>query len=101
MIYIELQLGGNVHVYDLPDELVLMRVTIEARAEHLPVPRTVEEAHEYLRANCYQLEMFETLPHAFDWAEAYRGFRAGEVRAGLARFEIRRRGRRAPGVHAA
>ncbi len=90
MIYMELQLSGNVQIYELSDRLLLLKTTIQTRAECLPIPQLVEEAHEYMRAACYQLEMFESLDHAEAWAESYAGFRAGEVRAELARFQIRR-----------
>lgn len=90
MIYIEMQLSGSVQVYDLTDRLVLLRATIEARAECLPIPHTMAEALAYLAARCYQLEIFEDMDDARDWAAEYTGFRAGEVRAELARFAFRR-----------
>ena len=90
MIYIEIQLSGQVLVYDLPDHLVMVRATIMAQAECLPTPESMAEAHDYMRAGCHQMEIFESLAHAEDWAESYSGFRAGEVRAGLTRFQIRR-----------
>ena len=89
MIYLELQLCGIVRVYDLSDRLVLLRATIEARAECLPIPETMEDAHAYLRSRCYQFEMFEDLAEAEAWAEDYHGFRSGEVRAELRRFRAR------------
>lgn len=89
MIYIELQLSGSVQVYNLSDRLVLLRTTIEARAECLPIPHTMAEALAYLEARCYQLEIFEDMAQAQAWANDYSGFRAGEVRAELARFETR------------
>jgi|SRR5579859_5138243 len=90
MIYIEMQLDGKVKTYELNDFLLLSMVSLEAQAAFLPVPDTTDQAHDYLRSTCFQLEMFETYEHAATWAEAYGGFRAGEVRAELARFIQRR-----------
>jgi hypothetical protein len=101
MIYIELQLDGKVRVYEMSDKLVLLRVSVDARAECLPVPVLIEQAHDYLRAGCYQFEMFDTLADAEDWAESFHGFRAAEVRAELSRFEVRRASLSALGVVAA
>ncbi len=101
MIYIELQLSGNVQIYELSDRLVLLKVTIQTRAECLPLPQVIEEAHEYMRAGCFQLEMFESLEHAEAWADSYAGFRAGEVQAELTRFRIRRASYSALGAVAA
>ena len=90
MIYFELNLSGTVKVYEMSDRLLLLRVSLEARAAALPVPTTPDEAHAYLRADCYQLEMFEDTDAATDWAESYAGFRAAEVCKQLARFLERR-----------
>ena len=89
MIYIEMQLGGQIHIYEQSHHLLLLRTSIAARAERLPVPSSFAEALAYLSANCYQLEIFDTLNEALAWAEGYIGFRAGEVRAELDRFAIR------------
>jgi hypothetical protein len=89
MFYVEMQLDGKVKISFLSDHILMWRVQLEAMASCLPQPGNVADAHEYLRANCFQFEMFETLDHLANWAEHYAGFRAGEVRAELARFEAR------------
>ncbi len=86
MIYFEINLDGRVKVYEMSDRLVLLRVSLEAKAAALPIPQNGEEAHSYLRAGCYQLEMFEARDEAEDWAESYQGFRAAEVQKQLARY---------------
>ena len=93
MVYVELQLDGKVRIYQITDMRLLHKVQIETAASYLPVPETMAEAHDYLRANCFQFEMFDTFAHMANWAEHYGGFRAGEVRAELARLEERRAGR--------
>src|SRR5579872_1052543 len=90
MLYIEMQLDGKVKAYELSDYLLLTKITVETHAAFLPIPDTTEEAHDYLRSTCFQLEMFETYEHAASWAASYDGFRAGEVRAELRRFDQRR-----------
>ena len=90
MIYIEMQLDGRVRISEIDDWKLLHKMQIEAEAEFLPVPDTMDEAFDQLQANCFQLEIFETFNHAANWAEHYAGFRAGEVRAEFARFERRR-----------
>jgi hypothetical protein len=90
MIYFEMQLDGHVRVYEMSDRLLLLRVALDTKAAALPVPSGIEEAHEYLRACCHELEMFETSDHAEAWAESYNGFRAAEVRKQLARYLARR-----------
>ena len=90
MIYVEFQLEGRVRMYQIADVDLLRKARIEARAAFLPVPETLDQVHDYLRANCFQLEMFETSDHLVHWAERYAGFRAGEARAELARYLTRR-----------
>ncbi len=90
MIYIELQLGGLVRAYELSDKLILLKATILARGECVPLPETIEDAIEYMRSGCYGLEIFESFDEAEAWADTYSGFRAGEVRAELRRFYTRR-----------
>jgi hypothetical protein len=98
MIYVELQLDGKVRVYEMADRLVLVRVAVDANAQCLPIPRVMSQAHDFIRAGCYQFEMFESLQDAEDWADGYQGFRAAEVRAELDRFEVRRASFSALGV---
>lgn len=90
MIYFEMQLDGKVKVYEATDRIFLLRVRLCAEAEALPIPDSVEQAHDYARAGCFQFEMFEGIEDAENWAERYGGFRAGEVRAALERFMLRR-----------
>jgi len=90
MVYVEMQLDGKVRIYQISDLRLLHRVQIETNAAFLPVPTNMAEVHDYLRADCFQFEMFETFPHMRNWAANYGGFRAGEVRAELARLEMRR-----------
>jgi hypothetical protein len=90
MIYIEMHLDGRVKVFEQSDETLLLRVRLEAESECEPLPESVEEAHDYMRAACIQLEMFDTLGHARSWVESFGGFRNGEVRAAFGRFLTRR-----------
>ena len=90
MIYIEMQLSGLVRVFEQSEATVLLRVRLEAEAACEPLPETMDEAHDYMQAACFQFEMFDTFSHAQHWLETYRGFRADEVRAAFARFEARR-----------
>jgi len=90
MIYIEKQLSGLVKAYELSDELILLKASILARGECVEIPETIDDAIEYIRADCYSLEIFETFEDAEDWADTYTGFRAEEVRAELRRFYLRK-----------
>jgi len=90
MIYFEMNLDGQVKVYEMSDRLLVLRVALETKAAALPIPSSIDEAHDYLRAGCHQLEMFETAEHAEAWAESFTGFRADEVRKQLARYLERR-----------
>lgn len=90
MLYVELQLDGKARIYELSDSRLLHMVAMEAEAACLPLPQTIDDAHDYLRAGCFQFEMFETFDHAANWAACYQGFRAGEVTAALARYCFRR-----------
>jgi hypothetical protein len=74
----------------MTDRLLMLRVTLEAKAEALPIPTRIEQAHDYLRAGCLQFEMFAELEDAEAWAESFGGFRAEEVRKQLARYLARR-----------
>ena len=89
-IYLEIRLDGSVHVYEMTDARLLLKAGIETRGAFLPPPRTVEEAHEYLRSNAYHLEMFETREHFRTWAEAYSGYQAETMRTAFRRHEMRR-----------
>ena len=90
MLYIEIQLGGQARVYEMSDAPLLRKLAIEAQAACLPLPMTMAQAHDYLRAGCFQFEMFETVEHAQHWANDYQGFRADEVRAEIGRYRSRR-----------
>jgi hypothetical protein len=90
MVYLEIQLDGSAKFYEIADARLLLKVAIETQAACLPMPSTMYDAHEYLRAHCYQLEIFGSVEDAEDWAESYTGFRACEVRAELARYALRR-----------
>jgi hypothetical protein len=90
MIYLQMQLSGNVRIFDLTDRLVILITSLEARGQALPVPIGLDEAIEYMRASCFTLEMFETYEHLATWVESYLGFRAGEVMAEFRRFTRRR-----------
>jgi hypothetical protein len=80
MIYCELSLDGQVKIYDMPDRLLLLVVSLESKARALPVPTTIDGAIEYIKTRCYQFECFETLTDFENWLEDYNGFRVGEVR---------------------
>jgi hypothetical protein len=89
-IYLEINLDGHVHIYEMTEDELLLKVGIETRSSFLPSPKSIYQAHEYLQLNAYHLEIFETLAHAETWAAEYCGFRAGEVRAELRRYNARR-----------
>jgi hypothetical protein len=90
MIYCEIQLDGRVRFYEATDNRLMLRVSLETEAASLPAPPTIHDAHDFIRSNCHQLEIFDTFAHAENWAENYHNFRAGEVRAELRRFALRR-----------
>lgn len=90
MIYFEIQLDGRVNVFDMSDALFLFRAQIEAAAEALPVPRYLDTAQEYIGSRCHQFESFDDMDGAQAWADRYGGFRAGEVRAALGRYQSRK-----------
>lgn len=90
MLYVEMQLSGIIKVYELSDELVILRAALDAGAECFPIPDTIDDAIEYIKSDCYNLEIFETVEDAEDWAEAYSSFRAEEVRAELRRYMTRK-----------
>jgi hypothetical protein len=90
MIYFEIQLDGRVNVYDMSASYLMQKVRLEASAEALPLPTSLAEAHDFIRANCYQFEAFDGIDEAEAWAERYQMFRAGEVRASFRRFLTRR-----------
>jgi hypothetical protein len=89
MIYFELNLDGNVKVYEMTDRLVILRAAIETEARALPVAETIDEAIEYVRACCFHFECFETLEDADLWQSLYSGFRAAEVHKEFARYTKR------------
>jgi hypothetical protein len=89
-LYLEMDMNGHVHIYEMTEENLIAKIGVETRASFLAPPETIEQAHDYLYANAYHLEMFETLAHAETWAADYNGFRAGEVRAELRRYRQRR-----------
>ena len=90
MIYFTIQLDGRVTVYDMTESRFLLRARLEADAEALPHPANLAQAHDYARASCHQFELFDEIEEATAWADRYEGFRAGEVRAALRRFQTRR-----------
>ncbi|WP_226019392.1 hypothetical protein [Novosphingobium sp. FKTRR1] len=90
MLYIEMQLSGTVKVYELSDKLVLLKAYVLANGECVNPPETIDDAIEYMKADCYRLEIFECFEDAEDWADTYTSFRAEEVRAELRRFATRR-----------
>jgi hypothetical protein len=90
MIFLEMQLSGNVVCYEMSDRLLMLKVSLETRAECLPVPTTTDEALNYLSSTCWNLEIFNDYDEAEDWADVYTGFRADEVRAELRRFYSRK-----------
>ena len=90
MIYCEIQLDGRVRFSESSENRLMLRVSLETEAACLPAPLSIHDAHEFLRSNCHQLELFDSFAHAENWAENYQNFRAAEVRAELRRFSFRR-----------
>jgi hypothetical protein len=89
-IYFEIGLDGSVHVYEMTDAQLLQKIGVETRASFLPVPDTIQQAHEYVRSNSYRLEMFENWALAEYWMADYSGFGAEEIRAELRQYQMRR-----------
>jgi hypothetical protein len=90
MFYCEIHRHGQVNFYELSRTQLLTKTTIEAHGGNWPVPLNEESAVAFWRSEREVLERFDTLAAADAWADAYSGFRAGEVRAELARFAARR-----------
>lgn len=90
MIYFEFRLEGHVRVYEMSDQLMILRAAIETKAQALPVAQTIEDAHSYFQASCFQFEMFESLDHAAAWVEDYTGFREAAVATAFSYYLQRR-----------
>ena len=90
MIYFKIQLDGRVTVSEETASRFLLKARLEADGEALPHPANLEQAHDYARASCHQFELFGDMEEASAWADRYEGFRAGEVRAALRRFQTRK-----------
>jgi hypothetical protein len=89
-IYCAIDLDGRVHIYEMTDARLMKKIEVETQAAFLPVPETIDQVHEYLRSTTYQLEIFEDWTQLETWAASYAGFRAGELRAELRRYQMRR-----------
>jgi hypothetical protein len=90
-IYVELRLDGTIKIYEHADHILLLIYALQARAACLPVPDTIDQAHEYIRANCHQLEMFESIDHLETWICDYQGFRAQAAYTEFLAYQQRRR----------
>jgi hypothetical protein len=90
MVYFEFRLEGHVKVYDMSDQLMILRAAIETKAQALPVAQTIEDAHSYFQAGCFQFEMFESVDDAAAWVEGYTGFREAAAATSFAYYLIRR-----------
>ena len=90
MIYFNIQLDGQVRIYELSDRLAILIAALETRAQSLPIVETLSEAISYFRSKCYQFECFAELEDAQYWIDDYLGFREAEIRKQWRGFMERR-----------
>jgi len=89
VVYFEIGRFGGVQIHEMTGARLLLNAAADRGTAFLPAAETVEEAYGYLRTKVHQLETFDTLALAKDWAAGYSGFRAEEVRAELRRYQLR------------
>ena len=80
MIYFNIQLDGQVRIYELSDRLMILIAALETRAQSLPIVETFSEAMDYLKSKCHMFQCFADFEDAEDWVDDYMGFREGEIR---------------------
>ncbi len=80
MIYFNIQLDGQVRIYDLSDRLMILITALETRAQSLPIVETLSEAINYFNSKCHLFECFAEIEDAQYWIDDYVGFREGEIR---------------------